>query len=104
MTQGNVRMSGPTLKVLRQLLAAPREPRSGADIARVTKIGSGTLYPLLARLEAAGWLKSEWEEVAPEVAGRPRRRFYTLTGVGQTEANKALEELQFTPGRLAWIG
>jgi hypothetical protein len=32
---------------------------------KATKVGSGTLYPMLARLEAAGWLTSEWEVVDP---------------------------------------
>ena len=41
-------------------------------------MGSGTLYPLLARLEAAGWFTSEWEDVDPSEVGRPRRRLYKL--------------------------
>lgn len=97
-----VRLSGPTLKVLKLLLEKPREKRSGADITRSANIGSGTLYPLLARLEQAGWLRSEWEIVDPAEAGRPRRRFYKLTGIGQTNARKALAELQVAPGVLAW--
>jgi PadR family transcriptional regulator, regulatory protein PadR len=65
-------------------------------------LGSGTLYPLLQRLENAGWLKSEWEEVDPSEAGRPRRRLYKLTGHGQTRAVRELAELQTTAGVLAW--
>jgi PadR family transcriptional regulator PadR len=97
-----VRMSGPTLKVLKLMLEKPREGRSGADISRSLKIGSGTLYPLLARLENASWVKSEWEQIDPVEVGRPRKRFYKLTGQGQTRARKALGELQTAPGVLAW--
>lgn len=44
----------------------------------------GTLYKALARLADAGMLESTWED--PEVAlteGRPRRRLYRVTGLGQ---------------------
>jgi PadR family transcriptional regulator PadR len=97
-----VRLSAPTLRVLKLLMGKPLEGRSGADFSRTLNISSGTLYPLLARLESAGWLKSEWESVEPSEAGRPRRRFYKLTGHGQTCANKALADLQMAPGVLSW--
>jgi PadR family transcriptional regulator PadR len=97
-----IRLSGPTLKVLKLMLEKPREGRSGAEISRALGIGSGTLYPLLARLENADWMRSEWEQVDPSEVGRPRKRFYKLTGHGQTRARKALAELQTGSGVLAW--
>jgi DNA-binding PadR family transcriptional regulator len=97
-----IRLSGPTLKVLKLMLEKPREGRSGAEISRTLGIGSGTLYPLLARLENADWMRSEWEQVDPSEVGRPRKRFYKLTGQGQTRARKALAELQTSPGALVW--
>jgi PadR family transcriptional regulator PadR len=97
-----VRMSAPTLRVLKFMLEAPRTPRSGAELSRYLNIKSGTLYPLLARLEAAGWLKSEWEQIEPSQEARPRRRFYILTGIGQTSASRELADLQMPPGVLAW--
>src|SRR5580692_6851563 len=48
-------------------------------------ISEGTLYPLLNRLNAAGWVISEWQE-AP--LGHPRR-YYTLTPRGR----KRVEEM-----------
>src|SRR5215204_6132776 len=57
MSSPEVRLSAPTLKVLKLFIEAPRTRRSGAEISRLAGIGSGTLYPLLARLEGAGWLK-----------------------------------------------
>ena len=98
----DIRLSGPTLKMLKLFVEKPLERRSGVEIARATNIGSGTLYPVLQRLENAGWLKSEWEKIEPTEAGRPRRRLYKLTGQGQTKAVKALAELQTAPGVLAW--
>jgi PadR family transcriptional regulator, regulatory protein PadR len=84
--------------VLRFLLDNPRQPRSGAEIAKATGTLSGTLYPMLIRLENAGWLVSDWEEIEPSVVGRPRRRFYKLTPHGQNQANRALAELQIGAG------
>ena len=102
MSDQDVRLTQPALKVLRFLLETPREGRSGAEMSKATKVGSGTLYPMLARLEAAGWLTSEWEVIDPSEAGRPRRRFYKLTAVGQNSAHKALADLQLALGALAW--
>jgi PadR family transcriptional regulator, regulatory protein PadR len=98
----DVRLTQPALKVLRFLMKTPRDARSGAEMSKETKVGSGTLYPMLARLEAAGWLTSEWEMIDPSEAGRPRRRFYRLTAVGQNSAQKALADLQMAAGDLAW--
>ncbi len=102
MADRDVRLTQPTLKVLRFLLEKPREGRSGAEISKSTKVGSGTLYPMLARLETAGWLSSEWETIDPRDAGRPRRRFYKLTGIGQRNASTALADLQIPTGELVW--
>jgi PadR family transcriptional regulator len=97
------RLTQPALKVLRFLLDNPRQCRSGAEIAKATGVFSGTLYPLLIRLENAGWLSSEWEQVQPSEVGRPRRRFYTLTPNGQNWASSALRELQFNVGAPSWV-
>jgi PadR family transcriptional regulator, regulatory protein PadR len=100
----DVRLTQQALKVLRFLMETPREGRSGAEVTKETKVGSGTLYPMLARLEAAGWLKSEWETSDPSETGRPRKRFYRLTAVGQNNAYAALSELQMVAGtgEFAW--
>jgi PadR family transcriptional regulator PadR len=98
----DVRLSERGLQVLRFLIDRPGVSHSGAEIAKVTKTGSGTLYPLLARLETAGWLTSQWESIDPREAGRPRRRLYRLTGVGQRRALDALSGLQLGAGATAW--
>ncbi len=58
---------------------------------------------MLIRMESAGWLRSEWEEIDPREIGRPRRRFYKLTAVGQNQANRALADLQINVGIPQWI-
>ena len=96
------RMSVQTLKVLGALLSNPRDELSGADIARLTKLASGTLYPILFRLEQAGWLASDWEKGNPRDLGRPRRRFYHVTAVGARRAKEAFGELTPMLGRPGW--
>ena len=95
-------MSAQTLKVLGALLVSPQVDLPGADIARATKLGSGTIYPILLRLERAGWLESRWEVEDPKALGRPRRRFYRVTGLGARSARTAVRELEPSFGRLTW--
>lgn len=86
--------------VLDMLIAHPDS--SGADIGRATHLKTGTLYPMLMRLEDAGWLESHWEEGDPAQMGRPRRRFYVVTGVGRAHARDYARQQQPIFGRLAW--
>ena len=82
----------PTLQLLRVtkvFIEAKGYKATGADIMKATKLPSGTVYPMLSRMETAGWVRAEWEDVDPSEAGRPRRRFYFLTGAGQRAANTA---------------
>lgn len=102
MTDAEIRLTQPALKVLRFLLGKPLEPMSGAQISMATKVGAGTLYPMLARMERAGWLVGEWEEIDPSEAGRPKRHLYRLTGVGHRSAQNALAELQIPHGEFIW--
>ncbi len=84
----DVRMSLQTLKVLEAFLENPTDPLSGADLQKRCAIASGTLYPILLRLESAGWFVSRWESIDPSSAGRPRRRLYRLTPNGLTRASE----------------
>jgi DNA-binding PadR family transcriptional regulator len=97
------RMTSQTLKVLSAIMGAGAQELSGADISREAGLASGTLYPILMRLEDCGWLESRWEEGDPKTLGRPRRRYYRVTGVGSTRARAAARELEPVVGRLAWI-
>ncbi|MGW4247836.1 PadR family transcriptional regulator [Nocardia sp. NPDC004722] len=94
------RITGPLLKVLDKLLDDPTASFYGYDLSKSTGLKSGTLYPLLIRLEDVGWLKSGWEN--PDIEGRPRRRYYKLTAEGQVGALAALRSVPApSPGRLA---
>jgi DNA-binding PadR family transcriptional regulator len=95
------RVTVPTLKVLNSLIAAASE-LSGADLIRTCHLPSGTLYPILIRLEQCGWVKSRWEALDPSEAGRPRRRLYTITKVGVANAEAATKEIVTPLGALSW--
>lgn len=86
------RMTAQTLSVLAAMLEAPYDLWYGLELGKSAELASGTLYPILARLEQAGWLSSTWEDVDPSIAGRPRRRLYRLTGEGADTARLAVDE------------
>ena len=69
----------------RALLAALLDARDrwsyGYELASLTGIRSGTLYPLLIRLETQGCLEAEWQQ--PAASGRPPRHAYRLTAQGR---------------------
>jgi PadR family transcriptional regulator PadR len=96
------RLSSQTIRVLATLMASPSAELSGAEIAKHAKLASGTLYPILLRLEKAGWLKSHWEAGDPILLGRPRRRFYKITGVGLKKVEQVVRDLSPSAEALAW--
>jgi PadR family transcriptional regulator len=96
------RLSDQTIKVLSALMACPTAELSGSQIAIQAKLASGTLYPILQRLEDLGWLASRWETGDPKVLGRPRRRFYKITGEGVRNVEQIVRNLTPNAGSLAW--
>jgi PadR family transcriptional regulator, regulatory protein PadR len=101
--QPDIRMTIPTQVILSTFANRPLERLSGADIFKCTGIGSGTIYPVLIRLEKAGWLKSEKEDIDPKEAGRPARTFYRFTPQGAHQfkhfiASKPLPTFRLIPG------
>jgi PadR family transcriptional regulator PadR len=93
----HVRLSHQTLRILKAFLDAfaenVRAELAGADLMKAARVSSGTLYPILLRLEKAGVLVSRWERERPETLGRPRRRFYRITPAGVQLAHGALRDL-----------
>ncbi|MEV4759661.1 helix-turn-helix transcriptional regulator [Micromonospora sp. NPDC049559] len=90
------RMTLPTQLVLRTLLERPTHEFYGLEICSAAGLASGTIHPILARLERLGWLRSRWEELDPHEAGRPRRRYYSLTADGAEQARVALARAHTT--------
>jgi DNA-binding PadR family transcriptional regulator len=79
--------SPQTRRLLDALFALPASWRHGYDLSKETRLKSGTLYPILMRLEADGLLETRWEE-APD-PGRPSRHLYRLTVSGIAVARAA---------------
>jgi DNA-binding PadR family transcriptional regulator len=74
--------------VIAFLSEAGREWRHGYDLVRATGVKSGTVYPLLIRLEAQGYLEALWQP--PAAPGRPPRHAYRLTAEGARFARNIL--------------
>lgn len=74
--------------LLAALAAAGGRWSYGYELASLTGIRSGTLYPLLIRLEAQGYLEAEWQP--PAAVGRPPRHAYRLTAAGRCLAQAEL--------------
>ena len=81
------RLTPATLDVLTALLGET-ERIWGLRIVGLTSRPAGSVYPILERLERAGWVDSEWED-DPARSG-PRRRLYRLTADGAEAARAAV--------------
>jgi PadR family transcriptional regulator, regulatory protein PadR len=83
-------MTIPTQLVLQALLDDPGREMYGVEIGSQAGLPSGTIHPILARLEGVGWLESQWEDIDVHTEGRPARRYYRLTATGAEAARTAL--------------
>jgi len=93
------RVTQPTIQVLTTLMSRPGGEWYGLELCKATGLSSGSLYPILARLEADGWATSRWEEPEyQETEHRPRRRYYSLTRDGAAAVRDLL--VHRTPG---WV-
>lgn len=92
-------MTIPTQRVLRAMLEDSNAERYGLEIADLAGLATGTVHPILARLEGVGWLESRWEGIDPRTEGRAARRYYRLTGSGVEQARHALARAYRPPSR-----
>jgi PadR family transcriptional regulator len=93
-----MRMTLQAQAILNVMLDDPAGRYYGLELAKAAGLASGSLYPLLAKLEREGVLTSSWEHIDQHEAGRPRRRYYMFTTDG---AALARQELAATRQRLA---
>jgi PadR family transcriptional regulator len=96
-----VKLTASLERVLRVFLADPSERRYGYDLMKAARLPSGTLYPMLARLQEQGLVTAEWESRPDdaEASGRPPRKYYQLTGEGVRVARLELAQAAVSPGR-----
>ena len=95
-----LRMTLQLQLVLRVLLERPTHELYGVQISEAAGLATGTIHPILARLEGIGWLESHWEDIDPSVEGRPRRRYYRLSPEGAENARGALASARTPVSRL----
>lgn len=100
----DIRMTTAVAKVASAFLTDPGADRYGLDLMQATGLASGTLYPLLVRLERAGWVTAHWEDIDPAVEGRPTRRYYRMTPDGAVAARRDLAALHQQLSRATGIG
>jgi DNA-binding PadR family transcriptional regulator len=83
-----VRVTYPTTLVMHALLEGYHH---GFDIMDATGLPSGTVYPILRRMEAEGYARSRWEKDGrARREQRPPRRYYELTAAGRSAARDAV--------------
>ncbi len=83
------RLSQETRLVLEKFVERPTDWRYGYELSRETGLKSGTLYPILMRLEKYTMLEAQW--VVTE-DGVPPRHTYRLTPNGLEFARTKLAE------------
>jgi PadR family transcriptional regulator, regulatory protein PadR len=93
-------MTLPTQLVLTTLLDNPTAELYGLEICAAAGLPSGTIHPILARLERIGWLISRWEEIDPKLEGRPRRRYYRINPDNVAGVRSALARAHASVARL----
>ena len=97
-----MRVTFPTALVLQALLDGHHH---GFDIMDATGLPSGTVYPILRRLDAEGLVRSRWErDTLARREQRPPRRYYELSAGGRAFAAHAISQARRaanTSGRLA---
>jgi PadR family transcriptional regulator, regulatory protein PadR len=96
-------MTEPLQRVLRAFLDDAAAPRYGYDLMKAARLESGTLYPLLARLEGLNLVNSAWQ--TPGEKGQRPRKYYRLTDEGVRVARLELAQVsaarQRAPARTA---
>jgi PadR family transcriptional regulator len=99
-----VKLTAPLERVLRVMMTDPAEPHYGYDLMKAAKLPSGTLYPMLARLQQEGLVDAEWEAQRQDAGGRPPRKYYRLTGEGLRIARLELAQVSHAATRRPGLG
>lgn len=80
--------------VLDALAANPDTELYGLEIFERTGLLPGTTYPILLRLQWAGWVHARWDSEQTGDNTMPRRRYYQVTSRGLIQARKTRAEYQ----------
>jgi DNA-binding PadR family transcriptional regulator len=95
--QRSRKSSAHTLSLLTTMMEQPRSWQYGYELAQVTQLKSGTLYPILMRLCDRKLLESKWQPSSSQ--GRPPRHMYRLTANGTAFAKEQLVNINSSNSR-----
>lgn len=84
-----VHLSFATLLIMREFVTTD-EPLCGATIARAVKLPTGTVYPVIRRLQKTSWIEFV-ETLSPD--NEPTSHYYRRTRLGHEGFLGALERL-----------
>src|SRR6187401_2476646 len=91
-----------SLSAVAVLAAITGRIRHGFDIMDATRLPSGTVYPILGRLERDGYVRSRWEaQTTAFREKRPPRRYYEVTAAGAKILVRSVEHYRTLGGRQA---
>lgn len=94
---GKFRMSLTILRLLALMYAELDQAHYGLELGRAANLSNGALYPALDRLERAGYLTSDLEDIDEKTEGRRKRRYYRLTATGIALAEQELRAAPALP-------
>jgi len=92
------------LLILRVLATEPLHGWAIAQLIRarsndILRVGQGSLYPALHKLEQHGWIKAEWAQSE----NNRRAKFYTLTRAGRKALEREAAQWQRLSGAIALV-
>ena len=92
------RLSFTTVAVLKAIADGSRY---GFDVMEAAGLPSGTVYPILGRLDEGGYVRSQWEPATvAQKARRPARRYYEVTTSGRRALAESLAHYRTLGGRI----
>jgi PadR family transcriptional regulator PadR len=87
-----MRITRARVQVTLAIMVDPDAQHWGYDLRQRSGVKSGVLYPMLTRMQAAGWLITRWEEPATIQGKRSPRQYYELTPEGRTEFERVIDK------------
>lgn len=85
-----MQLSFVALKVLRAFVLSTGQMRHGYGLVPETRTPQFTLYPLLHRMQAEGWL----DEHKDTSTSKRQKKYYSITEMGLEAAREALGAVQ----------
>ena len=94
----------PATAAVLEIMLSATDAVWGLQVVKETGLKTGTVYPILERLEAAGWVEGAWD--ADDERKGPRRRYFHLTAEAEPYARQYVESqhAKANPGRSIALG